>query len=115
VAAREREADRRGRRGDRARAREVPALPQDDNSVLFGLSKRLAPARRALFLVVLVLFILSLGGSHFERTKETEHDGVTTTTRYTVDLDSTFLSIAPCSSSFFSGWSSSTRSTTATS
>jgi len=64
------------------------------NSVLFGLSKRLAPARRALFLVVLVLFILSLGGSHFERTKETEHDGVTTTTRYTVDLDSTFLSIA---------------------
>jgi phosphoserine phosphatase RsbU/P len=64
------------------------------NSVLFGLSKRLAPARRALFLVVLALFLLSLGGSHFERTKETEHNGVTTTTRYTVDLDSTFLSIA---------------------
>jgi hypothetical protein len=64
------------------------------NSVIFGLSKRLAPARRALFLVVLLLFILSLGGSHFERTKETEHHGVTTTTRYTVDLDSTWLSIA---------------------
>jgi serine phosphatase RsbU (regulator of sigma subunit) len=64
------------------------------NSVIFGLSKRLAPARRALFLVVLALFLLSLGGSHFDRTKESEHDGVTTTTRYTVDLDSTFLSIA---------------------
>jgi hypothetical protein len=64
------------------------------NSVLFGLSKRLAPARRALFLVVLVMFILSLGGSHFERTSESVHDGVKTTTRYTVDLDSTFLSIA---------------------
>src|SRR4029079_10371387 len=64
------------------------------NSVLFGLSKRLAPARRALFLVVLAMFLLSLGGSHFERTRESEHDGVRTTTRYTVDLDSTFLSIA---------------------
>jgi sigma-B regulation protein RsbU (phosphoserine phosphatase) len=64
------------------------------NSVIFGLSKRLAPARRALFLVVLALFLLSLGGSHFERTRESEHDGVRTTTRYTVDLDSTFLSIA---------------------
>ena len=64
------------------------------NSVLFGLSKRLAPARRALFLVVLTLFILSLGGSHFDREKETVHDGVKTTTRYTIDLDSTWLSIA---------------------
>ncbi|HEX4441033.1 MAG TPA: PP2C family protein-serine/threonine phosphatase [Thermoanaerobaculia bacterium] len=64
------------------------------NSVLFGLSKRLAPARRVLFLVVLVLFLLSLGGSHFESTTEKEEHGVKKTTHYTLDLDSTFLAIA---------------------
>src|SRR5262249_8109711 len=57
-------------------------------------SKRLAPARRVLFLVVLTLFILSLGGSHYEHEQESVHHGVRTTTRYTVDLDSTFLSVA---------------------
>jgi serine phosphatase RsbU (regulator of sigma subunit) len=64
------------------------------NSVLFGLSQRLAPARRVLFLLVLVLFLLSLGGSHFDRTSEKEEGGVKTTTHYTLDLDSTFLAIA---------------------
>src|SRR4051812_13767687 len=62
------------------------------NSVLFGLSKRLAPARRVLFLVVLALFLLSTFGSHYDRTKESVHNGVKTTTRYTLNLDSGFLS-----------------------
>jgi hypothetical protein len=74
--------------------RKVRRFLKTANSVLFGLSKRLAPARRALFLVVLLMFILSLGGSHFDRTQETVHGNVKTTTHYTVDLDSTWLSIA---------------------
>ena len=74
--------------------RKVRRFLKTTNSVLFGLSKRLAPARRALFLVVLLMFILSLGGSHFDSEKETVHNGVKTTTHYTIDLDSTWLSIA---------------------
>ena len=37
------------------------------NSVLFGLSKRLAPARRVVFLAVLACFLLSLFGPEFSR------------------------------------------------
>lgn len=74
--------------------RKIRRFLKTTNSVLFGLSKRLAPARRALFLVVLVMFILSLGGSRFDRTTERTHGRVKTTTHYTIDLDSTFLSIA---------------------
>ena len=94
VAPRQGEADRGGRGRDRRRAPQAPALLQDDQQRPLRPLEAARPARRVLFLIVLTLFVLSVGGSHFERTKESEHHGVTTTTRYTVDLDSTFLSIA---------------------
>src|SRR5438105_10742900 len=64
------------------------------NSVLFGLSKRLAPARRVVFLVVLALFLFALFGSSFEHSTEKVENGVRRTVRYRVDLDSTFLGMA---------------------
>jgi serine phosphatase RsbU (regulator of sigma subunit) len=64
------------------------------NSVLFGLSKRLAPARRVAFLAVLALFLFSIFGSSFEHTSQKEENGVRRTVRYRVDLDSTFLGMA---------------------
>ncbi|HEY3205223.1 MAG TPA: PP2C family protein-serine/threonine phosphatase [Thermoanaerobaculia bacterium] len=64
------------------------------NSVLFGLSKRLAPARRVLFLAVLAFFLLSIFGSSFEHRTEKVKNGVRRTVDYRVDLDSGFLAWA---------------------
>ena len=64
------------------------------NSVLFGLAKRLAPARRVVFLAVLVCFFLSLFGPEFSRHSEKVENGVRKSTSYRVDFDSTFLGLA---------------------
>ncbi len=64
------------------------------NSVLFGLARRLAPARRVLFLAVLVFFILSLAFPKIEHHKESVRNGVRKTVDYRVEFDSGFLSIA---------------------
>jgi serine phosphatase RsbU (regulator of sigma subunit) len=64
------------------------------NSVLFGLAKRLAPARRVVFLAVLACFLLSMFGPSFERHSEKVENGVRRTTSYRVDLDSGFLAAA---------------------
>jgi serine phosphatase RsbU (regulator of sigma subunit) len=64
------------------------------NSVLFGLSKRLAPARRVVFLAVLFCFFLSLFGPEFSRHEEKVENGVRRSISYRVDLDSTFLGLA---------------------
>lgn len=64
------------------------------NSVLFGLSKRLAPARRVVFLAVLACFLMSLFGPEFSRRSEKVENGVRKSTSYRVDLDSTFLGLA---------------------
>ncbi len=61
------------------------------NSVLFGLAKRLAPARRVVFLVVLLCLVMSMCGPNFHRSDTKVEDGVRRTTSYTVDLDSFFL------------------------
>ena len=61
------------------------------NSVLFGLARRLAPARRVLFLAVLAFFLLSLAVPTFERREEKVENGVTRTVSYRVDFDSGFL------------------------
>ncbi len=64
------------------------------NSVLFGLSKRLAPARRVVFLVVLACFLLSIFSPTFEHHEEKVEDGVRRETSYRVDFDSGFLGAA---------------------
>ncbi len=61
------------------------------NSVLFGLAKRLAPARRVVFLVVLLCLVMSMCGPNFHRSDTKLENGVRRTTSYTVDFDSTFL------------------------
>ena len=61
------------------------------NSVLFGLAKRLAPARRVVFLVVLLCLVMSMCGPNFHRSDSKVEHGVRRTTSYTVDFDSSFL------------------------
>ncbi len=61
------------------------------NSVLFGLARRLAPARRVVFLVVLLCLVMSMCGPEFHDSKTKVENGVRRTTSYNVDLDSTFL------------------------
>jgi serine phosphatase RsbU (regulator of sigma subunit) len=61
------------------------------NSVLFGLARRLGPARRVVFLAVLLCLALSMCGPTFRWSDAEEENGVRRTTSYTVDFDSTFL------------------------
>lgn len=64
------------------------------NSVLFGLARRLAPARRVLFLVVLLCLVGSMCGPEFHDSETKVENGVRRTTSYSVDLDSTFLVVS---------------------
>ncbi len=64
------------------------------NSVLFGLARRLAPARRVVFLVVLLCLVMSMCGPDFHRSESKVENGVRRTTSYSVDLDSTFLVVS---------------------
>ena len=64
------------------------------NSVLFGLARRLAPARRVLFLVVLLCLAMSMCGPEFHDSSTKVENGVERTTSYHVDLDSTFLVVS---------------------
>ena len=64
------------------------------NSILFGLALRLAPARRVLFLVVLLCIFMSMCGPEFHDSSTTVESGVRRTTSYSVDLDSTFLVVS---------------------
>src|SRR5262245_944217 len=57
------------------------------NSILFGLSQRLAPARRVLFLAVLVFLLFSLHGPSVSHESETLAHGVRKTAEYTVYFD----------------------------
>jgi len=52
------------------------------NGILFGLAQRLAPARRVLFLAVLVCLILSIQGPSFSHDSENLGHGVRKTTEY---------------------------------
>ncbi|MFY9552400.1 MAG: PP2C family protein-serine/threonine phosphatase [Thermoanaerobaculia bacterium] len=69
-------------------------LLKTGNSVLFGLARRLAPARRVLFLAVLAFFLFSLAVPTFERHEEKVENGVRRTVNYRVDFDSGFLTAA---------------------
>ncbi|HEY1252276.1 MAG TPA: PP2C family protein-serine/threonine phosphatase [Thermoanaerobaculia bacterium] len=62
------------------------------NSVLFGLSQRLAPARRVLFLAVLVFLIFSIQGPSFSHDTERIAHGVRKTTEYHFYFDNFWLS-----------------------
>jgi hypothetical protein len=64
------------------------------NAVVFGLSKRLAPARRVLFGAVLVCVILAMQGPSYVRDSETTRQGVHRTVEYTFHFDNFFLFVA---------------------
>ncbi len=64
------------------------------NSVLYGLARRLAPARRVVFLVVLLCLAMSMCGPEF---RWTDHEGEGAARRassYKVDFDATFLFVS---------------------
>jgi serine phosphatase RsbU (regulator of sigma subunit) len=65
------------------------------NSVLFGLSKRLAPARRVLFLGVLLCLLFSFNGPSFSRQMESSAGGTVRTTEYHFYFDNGLL-LAAC-------------------
>jgi serine phosphatase RsbU (regulator of sigma subunit) len=62
------------------------------NAVLFGLSQRLAPARRVAFLVVLLFLIFSIQGPSFSHDTEQLDHGTERTVEYHFYLDSFYLS-----------------------
>jgi serine phosphatase RsbU (regulator of sigma subunit) len=64
------------------------------NRVLYGLARRLAPARRVVFLVVLLCLFLSMCGPEFHWSDEDSEDGVRRETSYRVDFDAGFLLIS---------------------
>ena len=64
------------------------------NAVVFGLSKRLAPARRVVFGAILVCIVLAMQGPSFVRDSETTRTGVTRTVEYTFHFDNFFLFVA---------------------
>lgn len=61
------------------------------NAVLFGLSKRLAPARRVLFGAVLLFILLSLQGPFVSRSSRKTPDGVRRTSEYRFFFDNGYL------------------------
>jgi serine phosphatase RsbU (regulator of sigma subunit) len=61
------------------------------NAVLFGLSKRLAPARRVLFGAVLVFILLSIQGPFVSRHTRQTGDGVRRTSEYRLYFDNGML------------------------
>ena len=61
------------------------------NQVLYGLARRLAPARRVVFLVVLLCLVMSMCGPEFHWTDEDSENGVHKERSYKVDFDATFL------------------------
>ena len=64
------------------------------NSVLYGLARRLAPARRVVFLVVLLCLVMSMCGPEFHWTDDKVEGGVTKERSYRVDFDATFLMVS---------------------
>ena len=64
------------------------------NSVLYGLARRLAPARRVVFLVVLLCLVMSMCGPEFHWTDDKVEGGVTKERSYQVDFDATFLMVS---------------------
>jgi serine phosphatase RsbU (regulator of sigma subunit) len=61
------------------------------NSVLFGLARRLAPARRVVFLAVLLCLLMSVCAPEFQRSDTRVENGERHTTHYTVDFGGGFL------------------------
>ncbi|HEY6066332.1 MAG TPA: PP2C family protein-serine/threonine phosphatase, partial [Thermoanaerobaculia bacterium] len=64
------------------------------NAVLFGLSRRLAPARRVVFGVVLICVVLAMQGPSIVRDTETTGASVHRTVQYSFYFDNGFLFVA---------------------
>lgn len=64
------------------------------NAVLFGLSKRLAPARRVLLATALLCLLFSMQGPAFWHSTKTEHGLVRRTTEYHFYFDNGWLFLA---------------------
>jgi serine phosphatase RsbU (regulator of sigma subunit) len=62
------------------------------NGVLFGLAQRLAPARRVVFLVVLLLLIFSIQGPSYSHDSEKVSHGVEKTTEFHFYFEDFYLS-----------------------
>jgi hypothetical protein len=82
----EEDASRPAKKGGRIRR-----FLRTTNSVLYGLAKRLAPARRVVFLVVLLCLLMSMCGPEFHDSRTDVENGVRRTTSYNIDFDATFL------------------------
>lgn len=67
---------------------------RSSNAVLFGLSKRLAPARRVLFAVALLALILALQGPAVYRESEKSHGRVTRTSVFEMYFDNGWLFVS---------------------
>jgi serine phosphatase RsbU (regulator of sigma subunit) len=75
---------------DRERKRPKRML-RTANAVLFGLSKRLAPARRVLFGAVLIFILLSVQGPSVSRSTKNTGNGVRRTSEYRFYFDNGML------------------------
>ena len=64
------------------------------NAILFGVSKRLSPARRVLFAAALLSLVFALQAPRFSRSVEKEHGRVHRTTEYSLYFDNFWLFVA---------------------
>lgn len=71
--------------------RKIKRFFKSANAVLFGLSQRLAPARRVLFGAVLLFIILSLQGPMVTRHMERTSQGVRRDSTYRISFDNAYL------------------------
>ena len=74
------------------RERRIRRSLKTANGVLFGLAQRLAPARRVVFLAVLLFLIFSIQGPSFSHDSENLAHGVRRTTEYHFYFDNFYLS-----------------------
>jgi hypothetical protein len=71
--------------------RRVRRFLKSANAVLFGLSQRLAPARRVVFGAVLLCILLSIQGPTIVRNRQSVEGGVRRTSEYSIHFDNFYL------------------------
>jgi sigma-B regulation protein RsbU (phosphoserine phosphatase) len=74
--------------------RRIRRFLKSANAVLYGLSRRLAPARRVVFGGVLLCILLSIQGPTVVRNRDTVEGGVHRTSEYSIHFDNFYLTTA---------------------
>jgi serine phosphatase RsbU (regulator of sigma subunit) len=74
--------------------RRIRRFLKSANAVLYGLSRRLTPARRVVFGGILLCILLSIQGPTIVRERETTEGGVHRTSEYSFRLDNVYLTTA---------------------